>query len=107
MKKILTLFQMLFAFHVSAAALQTGSIAKFQLYPIGTSGSSVWLLNVETGAISKCVSASIQSPPICSPWTKSSSETPVYDLGTRKWIVPITQSACNKEKCPIGLRTPQ
>ena len=107
MKKLLTLVLMLSAFQVCAGAIQTPSSAKYQLYPIGNTGSSVWLLNVETGALSKCTTESITESPTCSPWAEPPGKNPEYryDPNTKK-LIPMNEAARNKdkEKDPLGIR---
>ncbi len=98
---------MLSACQVYASALQPPSVAKYQLYPIGTSGSSVWLLNVETGALSKCISESITESTKCSPWAEPPGKNPRYryDPNTKK-LIPMNQAARNRDKGkdPLGIR---
>ena len=98
---------MLCAFQVSANAAQNLSVTKYQLYPIGTDGSSVWLLNVATGALSKCISESINDSPTCSPWEEPPGKNPEYryDRKTKK-LIPMNQAARDKdkEKDPLGIR---
>ena len=98
---------MLSAFQVCADIAQTPPVAKYQLYPVGIKGSSVWLLNAETGTLSKCISESINESPVCSPWAEPPGKNPVYryDRNTKK-MIPMNQAARDKEKekDPLGLR---
>ena len=99
MKKLLALVLMMSAFHVCADTTQASPVAKYKLYPVGITGSSVWLLNVETGALSKCISESINESPICAPWAEPPGKNPEYryERNTKK-MIPMNQAARNKEK---------
>ena len=107
MKKLLAIILILCALPVCADTVQTPTVTKYQLYTIGIAGSSVWLLNVETGALSKCISESITESPICSPWAEPPGKNPRYryDRNTKK-LIPMNQAARDKEKekDPLGLR---
>lgn len=104
MKKLFVILVITIAIQAHSESVQHPSHSKFQLYPTGN--TSAWLLNVETGALSRCVSESVDSTPICAPWAEPPGKSPEYryDLKTKK-MIPMNQAARNKEKekDPLGL----
>jgi len=84
--------------------------SEYKLYPVGLSNSTVWLLNVKTGSLSKCISESFNEPPKCSPWAEPPGNNPEYryDLKTKK-IIPMNKAARDKEKekDPLKLYSPK
>lgn len=99
MKQLLAILVITTAFQVNAASVQPLSHVRYQLYPTGNTGNSAWLLNVETGALSRCVSESMDSTPICAPWAEPPGESPTYryDIKTKK-MIPMNKAARDMDK---------
>ncbi|HAU1234307.1 TPA: hypothetical protein ACXHA5_000649 [Legionella pneumophila] len=98
MKKLFAVIVIIMAFQTNLASAQPSSLARYRLYPIGD-GTSVWLLNVETGALSRCISESVNLTPVCAPWAEPPGKNPVYryDPKTKKFI-PMNKAASDKNK---------
>ena len=99
MKKLL-IPVLLFSTLQAYAADKTKRIdSEYKLYPIGLSNSTVWLLNIKTGALSRCISESFDESPKCSPWAEPPGDNPEYryDLKTKK-MIPMNKAARDKEK---------
>lgn len=93
MKKLFTIIVIIIVFQTNLASAQSSSQPKYRLYPIDN-GTSVWLLNVETGALSRCISESVNSAPICAPWAEPPGKNPEYryDPKTKK-LIPMNKAA--------------
>lgn len=99
MKKIFCIVFIIMALQTNLLTAQPVSCpAMYRLYPIDNS-TSAWLLNVKTGALTKCISKSMNAAPICTQWSEVPEEKPLYryDPKTGK-LIPMNKAARNKEK---------
>jgi len=81
--------------------------ANYWLFPDVSNNSGVWLLNLKTGSLSKCLFVSTNTTPECSPWANPPGANPVYryDMKSKK-MIPMNEAARKKEteKDPLGIR---
>lgn len=109
LKQVTVILFLLFAISTSYAddIIKDNKSANYWLFPDVSNNSGVWLLNIKTGSLSKCVFVSTNTTPECSPWANPPGANPEYryDMKSKK-MIPMNQAAINKEKerDPLGIR---
>jgi hypothetical protein len=89
----------IFGFAVMAFATQAiAGDARFTALPVPSEPQSIWLLDTFTGAISRCEAATLETSPICTPWTAATGDQALYrfDPETQK-LIPINDAARQRD----------